>query len=332
MSSLRSLLVLELLRTVGMIEKHSKDSGIGLERLCTQNWMQSIQTDYGVEFFEAWFQGNAYQKHRHDTYTICLTTTGVLAFDYRGTSEISTPGQVVVLHPDEVHDGHAGTEEGFGYRQLYVEPAVIFEAIQALCPHPCSLPFVRTPVTTSRKLSAAIISAFKGTCEPLAIDSLIVQVAEGLMEADPSCKHIPFPRHLDVAALKRACQYLDTQKTRVVHSWELEAMTGLTRYDLARQFRVMYGTSPYRYLLMRRLTFARQQLAQGRSLVEVALEAGFADQAHFSRMFKATFGITPARYRALSVPERSKEASTEKRNGVNAAGNKSQQARARHAP
>jgi AraC-like DNA-binding protein len=159
-----------------------------------------------------------------------------------------------------------------------------------------------------------------------------VQVAEGLMEADPSCKHIPFPRHLDVAALKRARQYLDTQKTRVVHSWELEAMTGLTRYDLARQFRVMYGTSPYRYLLMRRLTFARQQLAQGRSLVEVALEAGFADQAHFSRMFKATFGITPARYRALSVPERSKEASTEKRNGVNAAGNKSQQARARHAP
>ena len=151
----------------------------------------------------------------------------------------------------------------------------------------------------NRKLSAAIISAFQGTREPLAIDSLIVQLAEGLMEADPSCKQVPLPRHLDVAALKRARQYLDTQKTRVVHSLELEAVTGLTRYDLARQFRVMCGTSPYRYLLMRRLDFAREQLAQNRSLVEVAIEAGFADQAHFSRMFKATFGITPARYRAL---------------------------------
>jgi AraC-like DNA-binding protein len=78
-------------------------------------------------------------------------------------------------------------------------------------------------------------------------------------------------------------------------------MTGLTRYELARQFRVMCGTSPYRYLLMRRLDFAREQLAPSRSLVEVALEAGFADQAHFSRMFKATFGITPTRYRALRV-------------------------------
>jgi AraC-like DNA-binding protein len=281
-----------------MIEKHSKASSVGLERLCAQDWMQSTQTEYGVEFFEARFQGNPYQKHRHDTYAICLTTTGVLAFDYRGNSEISTPGQVVVLHPDEVHDGYAGTEEGFGYRQLYVKPALIFEAVQTIYPHSCSLPFVRTPVTTNRKLSAAIISAFEGTREPLAIDSLIVQVAEGLMEADPSCKHVLLPRHLDVPALKRARQYLDTQKTRVVHSSELEAVTGLTRYDLARQFRIMCGTSPYRYLLMRRLDFARQQLIQGRSLVEVAIEVGFADQAHFSRMFKAAFGITPALYRA----------------------------------
>jgi AraC-like DNA-binding protein len=280
-----------------MMKKHSKASGIGLERLCAQDWMQSTDTEYGVEFLEAWFQGNAYQKHRHDTYAICLTTTGVLAFDYRGTSEISTPGQVVVLHPDEVHDGHAGTQEGFGYRQLYVEPTVIFEAIQTLCPHACSLPFVRTPVSMNRKLSAAISSAFEGTREPLAIDSLIVQVAEGLLEADPSCKQVLFPRHLDVPALKRARQYLDTQKTRVVHSSELEAVTGLTRYELARQFRVMCGTSPYRYLLRRRLDFAREQLALGRSLVEVALEAGFADQAHFSRMFKATFGITPGAWR-----------------------------------
>ncbi|HEX6477795.1 MAG TPA: AraC family transcriptional regulator [Ktedonobacteraceae bacterium] len=282
-----------------MLEKHSKASGIGLERLCTPDWMHSTTTEFGVEFFEAWFHGHAYQKHRHDTYAICLTTAGVLAFDYRGTSQISTPGQVVVLHPDEVHDGYAGTQEGFGYRQLYVEPAVIFEAIQTMGPHPCSLPFVRTPVTRNRKLSAAISSAFEGTREPLAIESLIVQVAEGLMQADPSCKQVPFPRHLDVAALKRARQYLDTQKTRVVHSVELEVVTGLTRYDLARQFRIMCGTSPYHYLLMRRLDFARQQLAQNRPLVEVAIEAGFADQAHFSRMFKATFGITPARYHAL---------------------------------
>jgi AraC-like DNA-binding protein len=210
-----------------------------------------------------------------------------------------------VLHPDEEHDGYAGTEEGFGYRILYIDPTLVFEAVQIVCGHACSLPFVRAPVIShqhlNQRLSAAILGAFHGTREPLAIDSLVVQLAEGLIEADPCCRHASLPRHLDAAAITRAQQFLDAQRTRVVRSAELEAVTGLTRYDLARQFRLLHGTSPYRYLLMRRLDFAREQLARQRALAEVAVEAGFADQAHFSRVFKATYGITPARYNALHV-------------------------------
>jgi AraC-like DNA-binding protein len=263
--------------------------------------MRSSATEHGVEFLEAWFQGPAYHKHRHDTYAVCLTTSGVQAFDYRGVARISTPGQVVVLHPDELHDGNAATAAGFGYRILYVEPALIFEAAQVLCSRACGLPFVPEPVTISAKLSAAIAGAFGGTREPLAIDSLIVQLAEGLIEADPSCRQVTRLRHLDLVALERARQFLEAQSSRVVRSAELEALTGLTRYELARQFRQMCGTSPYRYLLMRRLDGSREQIARRRPLVEVALDAGFADQAHFTRMFKAAFGLTPARYGALSA-------------------------------
>jgi AraC-like DNA-binding protein len=50
---------------------------------------------------------------------------------------------------------------------------------------------------------------------------------------------------------------------------------------------------------MRRLEFARGRLARVQSTVNLALDAGFADQAHFTRLFKATFGLTPARYAAL---------------------------------
>src|SRR5262249_46964581 len=82
---------------------------------------------------------------------------------------------------------------------------------------------------------------------------------------------------------------------------ELEAITGLTRYELARQFRLLFGTSPYRYLLMRRLEAARAQVQRNRSLVDVAGDAGFADQAHFTRMFRSAFGLTPARYRRLTA-------------------------------
>jgi AraC-like DNA-binding protein len=258
----------------------------------------------GVELLEAWLQALAYRRHRHDTYAIGLTESGVQAFAYRGAAHVSTPGRVVVLHPDEAHDGHAGTAAGFGYRQLYVEPAVISEALRARLGRACALPFVPRPVTTNPTLAAAIRSAFRDGHEPLAIDDLVVRVAEGLLEADPSCGRSPPLRHVDVAAIDRARQFLDAEKTRVVRSWELEAVTGLSRYDLARQFRAMLGTSPYRYLLMRRLASARAQIARRRPLVEVALDAGFADQAHLTRAFTAAFGITPARYGALSALQR----------------------------
>jgi len=45
---------------------------------------------------------------------------------------MSLPGQVVVLHPDETHDGRAGTRDGFGYRIVYVAPARIEEAARAI--------------------------------------------------------------------------------------------------------------------------------------------------------------------------------------------------------
>ena len=286
-----------------MLSNRSRASGVGLERSCAEapaDWLQSTDAENGIECLEAWFQGPAYHKHRHDTYAICLTTVGVQSFDYRGAAEISLPGQVAVLHPDEPHDGHAGTEAGFGYRILYIEPALIFEAVRALCGRPCPLPFVRTPVVLNPRLAAAVTSAFQSARDPLAVDSLVLQLAEGLTEADSSCAPVCIPRHRDAAALERARHFLDAQNSRVVRSAELEAVTGLTRYDLARQFRLMYGTSPYRYLLMRRLSDARRLIARRQPLADVALETGFADQAHLTRMFKAAYGLTPGRYGALS--------------------------------
>ena len=290
-----------------MLTNRSGLGGVGLERSCevtAADWIRATDASDGMELLEAWLQRLAYRQHRHDTYAISLTETGVQAFTYRGSTQFSTPGHVVVLHPDEPHDGHAGTDAGFRYRQLYIEPAMIFEAIRSLCGRACSLPFIRQPVMTNTILAAAIRSAFQDDREPLAIDDLMVRVAEGLLAADPCGKRPITLRRHDIGAIERARQFLDAETTRVVKSWELEAVTGLTRYELARQFRAIAGTSPYRYSLMRRLDHARSQISQHRPLVDVALETGFADQAHLTRRFTAAFGVTPGQYSALTAQDR----------------------------
>ena len=287
-----------------MVTRLRGGAGAGLERSCEatgSGWLRSRELWDGVQLLQAWFAGHGFDKHRHDTYAIGLTDVGVQAFDYRGVTEVSTPGKVVVLHPDETHDGRAGTSAGFGYRIVYVPPARIHEAARAILGRPCALPFAREPVRVSRTLAATIEAAFQLGPEPLAADGLILRLAEALLDADPSCGRATAPIRLDAGAVARARHFLDGETTRVIRSSELEEVTGLTRYDLARQFRTAFGTSPYRYSLMRRLDCARGQLRGNRSLADVALAAGFADQAHLSRMFKSAFGVTPARHRALEA-------------------------------
>ena len=276
--------------------------GRGLERSCSvgsTDWIRISRAADGVERLKARLSGRAYGRHRHDTYTICLTEDGAQHFDYRGVAEVSTPGEIVVLHPDEPHDGHAGGAGEFGYRAIYVEPARIAEALRAICGRPVPLPFCRTPVSRNSTLGAAIRAAFAAP-EELALDAALEQLAEALIEADPSIRSLLPPARLAMRALERARLLLDAERPRAVHAAELEAATGLSRYELARQFRFAFGTTPYRYLTMRRLDFARAQLRTEATLVEIALDSGFADQAHFTRVFKAAYGMTPGRYRMLT--------------------------------
>src|SRR6266566_2683429 len=99
---------------------------------------------YGVERAEVCLSTCAFSPHRHDTYAIGVTTAGVQTFGYRGSRCVCLPGQLHVLHPDEAHDGAAGTEDGFSYRILYIAPELIRGALAGR-----ALPFVADPRSTS---------------------------------------------------------------------------------------------------------------------------------------------------------------------------------------
>lgn len=89
------------------------------------DWVRLAQSPSQTERIEAFFGGHGYEPHRHDTYAIGQTIAGVQSFHYRGGQQHSLPGGTMVLHPDEIHDGEAGTEAGFHYRMVYIEPALI---------------------------------------------------------------------------------------------------------------------------------------------------------------------------------------------------------------
>jgi AraC-like DNA-binding protein len=277
-------------------------AGAGLERPCEPaEWVTATRPADGVELFRARLRGRPYGRHRHDVYAIGVTEEGVQAFEYRGAVEHSLPGQVYVLHPDELHDGRAEGPGLFGYRQIYVSPDRIAAALPTLTGRPAPLPFA-APVTDDPALARVVRMAFTRAPEPLALDDLVLQLADGLLRTSAAGRTSTSTRALvcrvDLPAVERGRDFLRSRLT-TVQSSELEAVTGLDRYQFARQFRAVYGTSPYRYSVMRRLDVARSWLREARPLAQTAFESGFADQAHFTRTFKAAFGMTPGRYLKL---------------------------------
>ncbi len=251
----------------------------------------------GLQRLAARFGGHAYSLHRHETYAVGLTLSGVQAFHYRGRRQASRAGQVMVLHPDEAHDGHAGVADGFTYRMLYVDPAAVSAALDGARP-----PFVPEAVAEDPALAVLLGEAFADfprTLEPLAIDAIVGRLAEGLAARGDSGQR---PLRVTTAhrAVGRVRDFLVAEASRTIASEELENVSGLDRFALARHFRAAFSTSPHRFQVGQRLARARAMIAQGISLSETAAAMGFADQSHLTRHFSARFGLTPGRWAALS--------------------------------
>ena len=112
---------------------------------------------------------------------------------------------------------------------------------------------------------------------------------------------------LSPAARRRTLELIDATLDARLTIESLAREAGLSAAHFARAFRETTGRPPHRYLLSLRLARARRLLdAPGAVLSDVALRAGFADQPHFTRLFKREFGVTPGavlRARRRVAPE-----------------------------
>jgi AraC-like DNA-binding protein len=270
-----------------------------LERSCSRR-RDSIRFGPGapgLERAEVYLSACAFEPHRHDTYTIGITTAGVQTFRYRGTRRVSLPGQLVILHPDETHDGAAGTDDGFGYRALYLAPELVHDALDG-----CELPFVADPVqkpTEATRRVALLLTGFDDPVSDLARVEVAATIADVLrtLSAHPDDRLVT----IDIRAVELARDYLVAHAREQTPASTLEHITGTDRFTLARHFRRAFGTSPDRYRTMRRLQLARTAIENGLPLARAAAHAGFADQSHMTRQFKRTYGLTPARWTALAA-------------------------------
>jgi AraC family transcriptional regulator len=102
----------------------------------------------------------------------------------------------------------------------------------------------------------------------------------------------------DPAWLRRAVEYVHAHRRHTVRLAELAAAAEVAPLRLARAFRRRFGETPGAFQRRLRVQWAREALVgSDRPLAEVALEAGFTDQSHFTRVFTRALGVTPGEFR-----------------------------------
>jgi AraC-like DNA-binding protein len=258
----------------------------------------------GLELLRARFARFTFAPHAHEEFMITVTEGGRGSPRIWGEVQRVGVGDLFVLNPGEVHSGGPAENRIWSYRGFYLPADLMRRAAQELTGVDRGVPrfgeeVANDPVVATLLRRAHL--ALEGPSSTLERDSLLIEALTSLVaryEVDKRLAHRVGREH---GAVKLAKEYLESFPSENVSLERLAHEAGLSPFHLCRVFRRETGLSPHAYQVLVRVRLAKRLLAQGDSIAQAAMDAGFFDQAHLTRHFKRIFGVTPGHYLAQKL-------------------------------
>ncbi|MFL9890869.1 AraC family transcriptional regulator [Paraburkholderia sp. RL17-381-BIF-C] len=241
-----------------------------------------------------------YAKHSHETFSIGAVTGGRSVYLNRRTREWIGTGAVVMMNPDDVHACNPVAGERWSYRMMHVDVAWLTSLQHELGfnENHAFHAFSQTMSTDAalfgglNRLHAILVDS---NADVLRKESAAIAF---FSEVQNKLNPAVLPDRDATRQLTRAAEFIAENCTRSLKLEDICDAVGLSASHLIRAFKQRYGMTPHAYLINRRIQYSRAQLRRGRVIAEVALDAGFADQAHLQRIFKRLVAATPGQYRS----------------------------------
>lgn len=128
--------------------------------------------------------------------------------------------------------------------------------------------------------------------DPLLADSAVAELIYSLPE-----RRRTLNGGLTTHQLRKIDEWIDANLGATIRLSDLAAEAGLSEFHFHRMFRTSRGTSPHKWVTMRKIEDVKDKLRRESSIAEIASVCGFSCQSHLTRTFKALTGMTPAVYR-----------------------------------
>ena len=145
----------------------------------------------------------------------------------------------------------------------------------------------------------------QGVGDTLYIDSLRTQLCIHTLRNYAKISFRDIPKDgLSRNQRKIVLDYIAGHLDKALKIDEMASQVGLSSYHFARRFKVAFGVPPHEFVLDRRVDCAKSLMGSTEDrLKSIAVDCGFSDQSHLTRVFKKRVGFTPGEFRRLSGKE-----------------------------
>ncbi|HAA13566.1 MAG TPA: hypothetical protein DCE41_18485 [Cytophagales bacterium] len=108
----------------------------------------------------------------------------------------------------------------------------------------------------------------------------------------------------DIEKLMACRDYIHQHFAKPIKLEELARMSSMSESKFRKQFKAVFGKSPYDYIKHQKLWFAKELLEKGETASQAAYAIGYINLSHFTRSFKDLFGLTPSDHKKFHKEQR----------------------------
>lgn len=230
-------------------------------------------------------------RHAHEHPTMAVVLSGLFRKVVAGGVQEATPGALITEPAGERHVNWFGPR---GARVVLLQPLAFEDEGEV----PWRTLFGRPHITVDPWCAALARRIARELSVPddlslLAIEGLALELLVSAARArapEPAARAPPW--------LARIEELLRVEFVHPPSTRSLAREAGVHPVHLARVFRRHHGCTAAAHVRKLRVAWAQEQLLRpGATATDVALEAGFSDQSHFTRVFRQHVGMSPGRWR-----------------------------------